>query len=121
MCYNTLYHRRIVSVHSSCGSDRDPPPPLGSLQLVPVTRIEIFFRNDRGSTDTRGIGNVSDDSEVFFVQPEESAGALGPEGSSRSRHKKETGFEETEPHRGARPRKMDLDQPVDDERVPPRG
>ena len=46
-------------VHSSCGSDRDPPP-LGSLQLVPVTRIDKKIRNDRGSTDTRGIGNVSD-------------------------------------------------------------
>ena len=87
---------------------------------MPVTRIDKKFRNDRGSTDTRGIGNVSDvgrrDSEVFFDQPEKSAGALEPEVSSRNRHRKETGFEETEPHRGARPRKMDFDQPVDDER-----
>ena len=59
---------------------------------------------------------LADDSEVLFDQPEESVGALEPEGSSRNRHKKETGFEETEPHRGARPRKMDFDQPVDDER-----
>ena len=59
---------------------------------------------------------LADDSEVLFDQPEESAGALEPEGSSRNRHKKETGFEETEPHLGARPRKMDFDQPVDDER-----
>ena len=58
---------------------------------------------------------LADDSEVVFDQPEESAGALEPEGSSRNRHKKETGFEETEPHRGARPRKMDFDQPVDGE------
>ena len=85
---------------------------------MPVTRIDKNFRNDRGSTDTRGVRNVSlaDDSEVLFDQPEESAGALEPEGSSRNRHKKETGFEETEPHRGARPRKMDFDQPVDNER-----
>ena len=59
---------------------------------------------------------LADDSEVLFDQPEESAGALEPEGSSRNRHKKETGFEETELHRGAWPRKMDFDQPVDDER-----
>ena len=58
---------------------------------------------------------LADDSEVVFDQPEESAGALEPEGSSRNRHKKETGFEEMEPHRGARPRKMDFDQPVDGE------
>ena len=58
---------------------------------------------------------LADDSEVVFDQPEESAGALEPEGSSRNRHKKETGFEETEPYRGARPRKMDFDQPVDGE------
>ena len=59
---------------------------------------------------------LTDDSEVLFDQPEASAGALEPEGYSRNRHKEETGFEETEPHRGARPRKMDFDQPVDDER-----
>ena len=59
---------------------------------------------------------LADDTEVLFDQPEESAGALEPEGSSRNRHKEETGFEETEPHRGAQPRKMDFDQPVDDER-----
>ena len=58
---------------------------------------------------------LADDREVVFDQPEESAGALEPEGSSRNRHKEETGFEETEPHRGARPRKMDFDQPVDGE------
>ena len=58
---------------------------------------------------------LADDSEVVFDQPEESAGALEPEGSSRNRLKKETGSEETEPHHGARPRKMDFDQPVDGE------
>ena len=58
---------------------------------------------------------LADDSEVLFDQPEESAGALEPEGSSRNRHKKETWLEETEPQRGARPRKMDFDQPVDGE------
>ena len=40
-----------MSVHSSCGPDRDPP--LSSLQLVPVTRIEKF-RNGRGGLGTRG-------------------------------------------------------------------
>ena len=59
---------------------------------------------------------LADGTEVLFDQPEESVGALEPEGSSRNRHRKETGFEETEPLRGARPRKMDFDQPVDDER-----
>ena len=51
---------------------------------------------------------LADDSEVIFDQPEESAGAIEPEGSSRNRHKKETWLEGTEPHRGARPRTMDL-------------
>ena len=79
--------------HSSCGPDRDP---LGSLQLVPVTRIDKNVRNNRGSLDTRGTGNVSDvgrRQEVIFDQPEESAGAIEPEGSSRNRHKKETWLE----------------------------
>ena len=58
---------------------------------------------------------LADDSEVVFDQPEESAGALEPEGSSRNQHKKEMWFEETEPHRGARPRKMDFNQPFDGE------
>ena len=58
---------------------------------------------------------LADDSEVLFDQPEESAGALEPEGSSRNWHKKETWLEETEPQQGARPRKMDFDQPVDGE------
>ena len=58
---------------------------------------------------------LADDSEVIFDQPEESAGAIEPEGSSRNRHKKETWLEGTEPHRGARPRTMDFDQPVDGE------
>ena len=58
---------------------------------------------------------LADDREVLFDQPEESAGALEPEGSSRNRHKKETWLEETEPQWGARPRKMDFDQPVDGE------
>ena len=58
---------------------------------------------------------LADDSEVIFDQPEESAGAIEPEGSSRNRHKKETWLEGTEHHRGARPRTMDFDQPVDGE------
>ena len=43
---------------------------------------------------------LADDSEVIFDQPEESAGAIEPEGSSRNRHRKETWLEGTEPHRG---------------------
>ena len=43
---------------------------------------------------------LADDSEVIFDQPEESAGAMEPEGSSRNRHRKETRLEGTEPHRG---------------------
>ena len=58
---------------------------------------------------------LADDSEVIFDQPEESAGAMEPEGSSRNRHRKETWLEGTEPHRGARPRTMDFDQPVNGE------
>ena len=58
---------------------------------------------------------LADDSEVMFDQPEESAGAIEPEGSSQNRHRKETWLEGKEPHRGARPRTMDFDQPVDGE------
>ena len=58
---------------------------------------------------------LADDSEVVFDQPEESAGAMEPEGSLRNRHRKETWLEGTEPYRGARPRTMDFDRPVDGE------
>ena len=58
---------------------------------------------------------LADDSEVVFDQPGESAGAMEPEGSLRNRHRKETWLEATEPYRGARPRTMEFDQPVDGE------
>ena len=58
---------------------------------------------------------LADDSDVVFDQPEESAGAMEPEGSFRNRHRKETWLEGTEPYRGARPRMMDFDRPVDRE------
>ena len=54
-----------------------------------------------------------DDSEVVFDQPEESAGAMEPEGSVPNRRKEEAWLEDTEPYRGARPRTMEFDRPVD--------
>ena len=56
---------------------------------------------------------LADDSEVVFDQPGESAGAMEPEGPLQSRHRKETWLEATEPYRGARPRTMEFDRPVD--------
>ena len=56
---------------------------------------------------------LADDSEVVFDQPEESAGAMEPEGPLQNRHKKEAWLEDTEPYRGARPRTMEFDRPVD--------
>ena len=56
---------------------------------------------------------LADDSEVVFDQPEESAGAMEPEGPLQNRHTKETWLEATEPYRGARPRTMEFDRPVD--------
>ena len=56
---------------------------------------------------------LADDSEVVFDQPEESAGAMEPEDSLQNRHRKETWLEATEPYRGARPRTMEFNRPVD--------
>ena len=53
---------------------------------------------------------LADDSEVVFDQPVESAGTMEPEGPL---HRKETWLEATEPYRGARPRTMEFDRPVD--------
>ena len=58
---------------------------------------------------------LADDSEVVFDQPGQSAGAMEPEGSSQNRHRKETWLEATEPYRGAHPRTMEFDRPVDGE------
>ena len=96
-----------------------PPPPPGSLQLVPVTRIDIKKIVTTGAVSTHDEQEMSqtlaDHSEVVFDQPEESAGAMEPEGSLRNWHRKETWLEGTEPYRGARPRTMDFDRPVDRE------
>ena len=56
---------------------------------------------------------LADDSEVVFDQPVEGAGTMEPEGPLQSRHRKETWLEATEPYRGARPRTMEFDRPVD--------
>ena len=58
---------------------------------------------------------LADDSEVMFDQLGHSDGAMEPEGSSLNRHRKETWLEATEPYRGARPRTMEFDRPVDGE------
>ena len=55
---------------------------------------------------------LADDSEVVFDQPEESAGSMEPEGSVPNRRKEEW-LETTAPYRGARPRMMEFDRPVD--------
>ena len=56
---------------------------------------------------------LADDSEVVFEEPEESAGAMEPEGPLQNRHKEEAWLEATEPYRGARARTMEFDRPVD--------
>ena len=56
---------------------------------------------------------LADDSEVVFDQPEESAGAMEPEGSLQNRHRNETWLDATEPYRVARPRMREFDRPVD--------
>ena len=56
---------------------------------------------------------LSYDSEVVFDQPEESAGAMEPKGPIPNRRKKEAWLEAMEPYRGARPRTMEFDRPVD--------
>ena len=44
---------------------------------------------------------LADNSEVVFDQPEESAGAMEPEGSVPNRRNEEAWLEATEPYRGA--------------------
>ena len=87
-----------------------------SLQLVPVTRIEkkIVTNGAVSAQEEKEMSQtLADDSEVVFDQPEESAGAMEPEGSVPNRRREEAWLEATEPYRGARPRTMEFDRPVD--------
>ena len=52
--------------------------------------------------------------EVVFGQPEEKAGATGPDGSVLDRWKEDEWLEDTEPYHGARPRTIEVNRPVDD-------
>ena len=52
--------------------------------------------------------------EVVFGQPEERAGATGPDGSVLDRRKEDEWLEDTEPYHGARPRTTEVDLPVDE-------
>ena len=60
------------------------------------------------------INSSEDVGEVVFGQPEEKAGATGPDGSVLNRRKEDEWLEDTEPHHGARPRTIEVGRPVDD-------
>ena len=49
-----------------------------------------------------------------FGQPEEKAGATGPDGSGLNRRREDDWLEDTEPYHGVRPRTIEVDRPVDD-------
>ena len=51
--------------------------------------------------------------EVVFGQPEERAGATGPDGSVLDRRNEDGWLDDTETYHGARPRTMEVDRPVD--------
>ena len=55
-----------------------------------------------------------DVSEVIFGQPEERAGATGPNGSVLDRRNEDGWLDDTEPYYGARPRTTEVDRSVDD-------
>ena len=52
--------------------------------------------------------------EVVFGQPEERAGATGPDGSVLDRRNEDGWLDDAEPYHGARPRTTEFDRPVDD-------
>ena len=60
------------------------------------------------------IKSSEDVGEVVFGQPEEKAGATGPDGSGLNRRREDDWLEDTEPYHGARPRTIEVDRPVDD-------
>ena len=61
---------------------------------------------------------LADDSEVVFDQPEESAGAMEPEGSVPNRRKEEAWLEDTEPYRGPDPERWNSTGRSTEVRVP---
>ena len=60
------------------------------------------------------VKSSEDVGEVVFGQPEEKAGATGPDGSGLNRRREDDWLEDTEPYHGARPRTIEVDRPVDD-------
>ena len=60
------------------------------------------------------IKSSEDVGEVVFGQPEERAGATGPDGSVLNRRREDDFLEDTAPYHGARPRMIEVDRPVDD-------
>ena len=60
------------------------------------------------------IKSSEDVGEVVFGQPEERAGATGPDGSVLNRRREDDWLEDTEPYHGAHPRTIEVDRPVDD-------
>ena len=58
---------------------------------------------------------LTDDSEVVFEQPGETAEAREQEGLISSRRKEETELEDTQPHDGTRRKAMEFDRPVEEE------
>ena len=60
------------------------------------------------------IKSSEDVGEVVFGQPEEKAGATGPDGSGLNQRREDDWLEDTEPYHGTRPRTIEVDRPVDD-------
>ena len=54
------------------------------------------------------IKSSEDVGEVVFGQPEEKAGATGPDGSVLNRRKEDEWLEDTESYHGARPRTIEV-------------
>ena len=58
---------------------------------------------------------LTDDSEVVFEQPGKTTEAMEQEDLVPSRHRQETGLEDTQPHDGTRRKAMEFDRPVNEE------
>ena len=105
-----------------------------SLQLVPVTRIETLYEQEKGTFSTKKMEDkedhrepLGDDEEVVLSVQNKGADALGPYGpviKDPPADRRSEWLFETEPHQWARPKRFDerrlpveLDQAMDSKLV----
>ena len=109
-----MWPNKPLSVEPVSEAGLSPSPRPVFPQFVTIGARDqdwkIFVTNGLIQTTMDHIIKSSEDvGEVVFGQPEEKAGATGPDGSGLNRRREDDWLEDTEPYHGARPRTIEVD------------